>query len=73
MIEYFKATAQEEEALREKLSYNGMTVMKIGKIVDYQLDSGVSFIQGKLIRLLDVGESAIASEIYNEIYKGVYI
>lgn len=73
MIEYFKATAQEEEALKEKLIYNGMTVMKIGKIADYQLDDGVSFIQGKLIRLLDVGESAIASEIYNEIYKGVYI
>lgn len=73
MIEYFRATAQEEEALKDKLTYNGMTVMKIGNISDYQLNQGLSFIQGKLIRLLDVGESAIVSEIYKEINKGVFI
>lgn len=73
MIEYFKATDEETQALKDKLTYNGMTVMKIGKIADYILNSSISFIQGKMIRLLDVGESAIASEIYNEIYKGVYI
>lgn len=73
MIEYFKATSQEEQALKDKLTYNGMTVMKIGRITDYIISGTKSFIQGKIIRLSDVGESAIASEIYNEIYKGVFI
>lgn len=72
MVEYFTATADEIDALKDKLRYNGMTVMKIGTISDY-LTNTYSFIQGKIIRLQDVGESAIAAEIYNEIYKGVYI
>lgn len=72
MVEYFTATADEIDALKDKLRYNGMTVMKIGTINDYLTDT-YSFIQGKIIRLTDVGESAIAAEIYNEIYKGVYI
>lgn len=73
MVEHFKATAQEEQALKDKLTYNGMTVMKIGNISSYQSNQGLSFIQGKIIRLLDIGESAIASEIYKEINKGVFI
>ena len=73
MVEYFKATSQEEQALKDKLTYNGMTVMKISNISNYQSNQGLSFIQGKLIRLLDVGESAIVSEIYKEINKGVFI
>lgn len=72
MVEYFTATADEIEALKNKLTYNGMTVMKISTIGSY-ITNNYSFIQGKLIRLSDVGESAIASEIYNEIYKGVFI
>lgn len=72
VVEYFTATADEIDALKNKLRYNGMTVMKIGTISDY-LTNTYSFIQGKIIRLTDVGESAIAAEIYNEIYKGVYI
>ena len=73
MIEYFKATDEETQALKDKLTYNGMTVMKIDMISNYIVSGTKTFIQGKVIRLADVGESAIASEIYNEIKKGVYI
>lgn len=72
IVEHFTATAEEIDALKDKLRYNGMTVMKIGTINDYLTDN-YSFIQAKIIRLTDAGESAIAAEIYNEIYKGVYI
>lgn len=73
MVEYFKATDEETQALKDKLTYNGMTVMKIDTISNYIVSNAKTFIQGRVIRLADVGESAIASEIYNEIKKGVYI
>ena len=73
MIEYFKATDEETQALKDKLTYNGMTVMKIDTMNNYIVSGSKTFIQGRVIRLADVGESAIASEIYNEIKKGVYI
>jgi outer membrane lipoprotein SlyB len=73
MIEYFKATDEETQALKDKLTYNGMTVMKIDIINNYLASNTKTFIQGRVIRLANVGESAIASEIYNEIKKGVYI
>ena len=73
MIEYFKATDEETKALKDKLTYNGMTVMKIDTISNYIVSGTKTFVQGRVIRLADVGESAIASEIYNEIKKGVYI
>lgn len=76
ILEYFSCTDVEREALRNKLKYNGMTVMTIAKIEDYIIpgDDGRSYIQGKLIRLSDLSEdSHLANEIYNEVAKGLYL
>ena len=75
-IEYYTCTDTEKQALRDKIKYNGMTVMAIGKLSDYVdfTTDEKQFIIGEVIRLPDLQEdSHTANEIYNEIRKGVYI
>ena len=72
-IEYYTCTEKEREALKDKIKYNGMTIMKIGKLNDYQLGED-KFYKGQLIRLPDVRiDGHMAFEIYNELNKGVYL
>ena len=72
-IEYYTCTDAERDALKDKIKYNGMTIMKIGKLNDYLL--GVdNFYKGQLIRLPDSKiDGHMAFEIYNELNKGVYL
>ena len=75
-IEYYTCTDVEKQALRDKIKYNGMTVMAIGRISDYVdfTTDEQQFIIGDIIRLPYLREdSHMAKEIYNEIRKGVYI
>ena len=73
-LEYYTCTDDEKNAFRNKLKYNGMTVMKIDTISNYIYNDDYYFLKGKLIRLNNVnGESGIVAEIYNELYKGIYI
>ena len=73
-LEYYTCTETEKNAFRNKLKYNGMTVMKIDNINNYIYDDDYYFLQGQLIRLDSVnGESGIVAEIYNELFKGVFI
>lgn len=72
-LEVYTATAIEEEALRNKIKYNGMTVNRIDQIVSF-IKSEPSYIKGKIIRLDSLGEdSHTANAIAEEIYKGVFI
>ena len=71
-VEYYTCTDKEREALKYKIKYNGMTVMKVGKLNEYQLGEG-NFYKGKLIRLNLHVDSHMAYEIYNELLKGVYL
>ena len=74
-LEYYSCTDEEKTALRNKLIYNGMTVMIIGKPEEYIISGNPKFLQGQLIRYND-GESSdyhLTAEIANEIHKGVYI
>lgn len=72
-IEFYDCTTQEKEALRNKLTYDGMTIGAIGTIEDY-LGPELSYVKGQIIRLDTISEDAhLVNEIYNEIYKGVYI
>lgn len=72
-IEFYSCTDVEKEALKEKIKYNSMTVMKVGTIGQY-MNYTEQFIKGQIIRLPDVIDDAhIANEIYNEINKGVFI
>ena len=71
-IEYYTCTDAEKTALRDKMTYNGMTIMKIGKLNDYLLGED-KFYKGQLIRLNVKVDSHMAYEIYNELNKGVYL
>lgn len=72
-VEYYTCTNEEKEALKDKLNYNGMTIMRIGKLKDYTLGED-KFYKGQLIRLPNIMEdSQVIYEIYNELNKGVYL
>lgn len=74
MVEVFTCKDVEKQALRDKITYNGMTVMVIGKISDYVDANEPRFIKGQLIRLPDIkDDSHVANALYDEINKGVYI
>lgn len=71
-IEFYDSTEEEKEALRDKLLYNGMTVMRIGKVEDY-IQGDYKYVQGRLIRLVGIDEdSEVVSEIANELKEGAY-
>lgn len=77
-IEKYTCTDEEKEAFISKLTFDGMTVNKIGHIRDYT-DLEGRLIRGEVIRLdLDStnklkDDTHMADEIYKEIKKGVYI
>lgn len=73
-VERYSSTTEEKQALRDKIAYDGMTVMAIGKIEDYQQEDP-TYIKGRLIRLLnsETLDYHSMSELANELYKGVFI
>ena len=71
-VEYYTCTEAERKALKDKIRYNGMTVMKIGQLSDYPLGED-RFYKGQVIRLGANLDSHMAYEIYNELKKGVYL
>ena len=72
-IEYFTCTAAERQAFRNKLLYNGMTVMAIGTM-NYYIQPTPSYIKGKLIRLEGIADDYhVARTIGEELNKGVFI
>lgn len=79
VLEYYTCTEVEKEALRNKIKYNGMTVMRIGTIQDFRkVDK--TYIKGKIIRFagdninIELKEDYhIAAAIANEINQGVFI
>lgn len=71
-IEFYDATDEEKEALRNKIKYNGMTIMRIGRIFDF-IQPDFKYVQGQLIRLEGINEdSHVIAEIANEIKLGGY-
>lgn len=72
-IEIYDCTEEEKEALRNKIKYNGMTIMRIGHIQDYINSDVTYYVQGQLIRLEGIDEdSHVVAEIANEIKEGAY-
>ena len=72
-IEYYTCTESERKALKDKIKYNGMTIMKVCKLSDYSLGED-NFYKGQVIRLPDSRiDGHMAFEIYNELNKGVYL
>lgn len=72
-VEYYTATDIEKEALRNKIKYNGMTIMRIGTIGEFQKGTP-TYIKGKIIRLEGLFEDYhFARTIAEEINQGVFI
>lgn len=73
-VEYYTCTNKEKEAVRNKITYDGMTIMRIGTISDFIRTSELVFLKCKLIRNESIAcSSDELLEIYNELDKGVYI
>lgn len=70
-IEYYDCTPQEREALKNKMIYNGMTINRIGKPIDF-IESGY-YIKCIPIRLNIDGDSHFLTELSNELNKGAFI
>lgn len=75
LVEYYTCTDREKEAFKDKLKYNGMTVMAIGRIGDYITPDIETYIKGKLIRLetQEATDFHITNFIADELFKGVFI
>lgn len=72
LLEYYTCTETEKQALRDKITYNGMTIMRIGKLEDL-ISETPKYFKGKLIRIEVDDDYHIATTIANELNKGVYI
>ena len=75
VLEYYTCTDKEKEAMRLKLKYESMTVMKIGYFGDfYNRFDEPKYFKGELIRCDELAEDNHMLEvIYSEIMKGVYM
>ena len=73
-VEYYTCTEEERKAFHDKLTYNGMTIRRIGKIEDF-LNTGdiQTYVKGQLIRLEGKYDTHEINEIANEFMKGWYI
>ena len=77
-VEKYTCTNEEKDAYVNKLKYDGMTVDRIGKVQDFTDLSG-KMVRGEIIRLDESNahpfkeDAHMATEIYNEIKKGVYL
>lgn len=72
VLEYYTCTDIEKEALRNKIRYNGMTVMTIGTFEDYM--SYGNYVKGKIIKMPDIADDFhVANTIVHEINQGLYI
>ena len=73
-LEYYTCTPEEKEALRNKIVYESMTVMRIGTLREFLDPSERHYFKGELIRNEEIAEdNHIFEAIYSELMKGVYI
>ena len=79
VIEYYTASSDEIEAFEYKMQYYGMSVKKVGRLIEYVNPLGETFIQATLLRLLppegviEESDNHFAEELSDEIQKGIYI
>ena len=72
-VEYYTCTNEEKLALKNKIKYNGMTIMRIGTIKDF-IRQEESYIKGKLIRTdLIKADSHEIMELAAELNQGIFI
>lgn len=71
-LEKYTCTDTEKEALRNKIKYNGMTVMRIGTIEEFN-KGDYNYLKGQFIRLELPEDYHFANVVREEFNKGVYI
>ena len=73
-VEIYSCTETEKAAVEAKMKYSGMTIMRIGKILDFLNPDGMTFIQADLIRAEGIyGDAHWVNTIAEELKKGVFI
>ena len=73
VLEYYSCTDQEKDIFRDKIRYNGCTIMRIDTISNF-LTGQQKYCKGQMIRMNSLMEDYhIANEIANEFNKGWYI
>lgn len=74
-LEYYTCSEDEKNALKNKLKYNGMTIMVVGKLQDYIDQGKQQYVKGQLIRF-DTSERDMdfheVNDLANELNKGVF-
>lgn len=74
VLEIYDCGEVEKEAFRQKLKWNGMTIGVItNKLTDYLKSGEKTYIKGQLIYIDDTFNPMKASEIANELAKGLLI
>lgn len=74
ILEYYTCTDIEKEAFTNKLLYNGMTIDRIGKLVDYEVSDGdLHYYKAQLIRIDIPDDFHLTNAIARELNKGVFM
>ena len=71
-LEYYTCTEIERQAFRDMLTFDGMTVNRIGKIADYLQDNDLQYIKARLIRTDLHEDHHVVDVIASELEKGAY-
>lgn len=71
ILEYYSCTEEEKDLLKNKIKYDGMTIMAVNTLRAFT--SQGTRLKGKMIRLNNLNDdSHIAQAIYEEVDKGFY-
>ena len=76
ILEEFSCTDAEKEVIKNKIEYDGMTIMAIGSLGQYSVseDFDKAYVKGQLIRCESINDDFhIIDAIYQEVNKGFYI
>lgn len=78
VLEFYQASDDEIDTFNKKMQFYGMSVMKVGSVIDYINPIGETFVQGYLLRLIspegvtEEADNHLAEELSNELQKGLY-
>ena len=72
-LEHYTSTAEEKHALENKITYNGMTIMRVGTPSEFIQEENGTYLKGRLIRTTVKDDSHLISQINAELNQGVYL
>ena len=72
-LEFYSCTSIEEQAVRDLLDYNGMTINRVGKINNFQTTDALPYIKAKLIRIDIKDDAHQVKDIADELAMGIYL